>query len=136
MSQLLATSVDVAEKALTTHKNSAGDYVLAGETNLLNMAEGDNMGRMRELFDAFSQKYDILHLLERSVSADGVQIVIGREAGIQVFDDYSLVSSPYPMEDGAVGVLAVVGPTGMDSEKVLPTVDITARLLSKALNKL
>lgn len=94
------------------------------------------MHRMRELFDAFSQKYDILHLLERSVSADGVQIFIGREAGIQVFEDYSLVSSPYAMEDGSVGVLAVVGPTRMDYEKVIPTVDITARLLSKALNKL
>ncbi len=136
MSQLLATSVDVAEKALTTQKDNTGDYVLAGETNLLNMAEGDNMHRMRELFDAFSQKYDILHLLERSVSADGVQIFIGREAGIQVFEDYSLVSSPYAMEDGSVGVLAVVGPTRMDYEKVIPTVDITARLLSKALNKL
>lgn len=136
MSQLLATSVDVAEKALTTQKEGAGDYVVAGETNLLNMAQGDNMSRMRELFDAFSQKYDILHLLERSVSADGVQIFIGREAGIQVFEDYSLVSSSYAMEDGSVGVLAVVGPTRMDYEKVIPTVDITARLLSKALNKL
>lgn len=136
MSQLLATSVDVAEKALTTQQNNAGDYVLAGETNLLNMAEGDNMHRMRELFDAFSQKYDILHLLERSLSADGVQIFIGREAGIQVFEDYSLVSSSYAMEDGSVGVLAVVGPTRMDYEKVIPTVDITARLLSNALNKL
>lgn len=137
MSQLLATSVDVAEKALTPSPESgAGDYVMAGETNLLNMMESDNMGRMRELFDAFSQKYDILHLLERSVSAEGVQIFIGREAGIQVFEDYSLVSSPYAMEDGSVGVLAVVGPTRMDYEKVIPTVDITARLLSKALNKL
>lgn len=136
MSHLLATSVDVAEKALDAPKESSGDYVLAGETNLLDMAEGDNMLRMRELFEAFSQKYDILHLLERSVSAEGVQIFIGREAGIQVFEDYSLVSSPYAMEDGSVGVLAVVGPTRMNYEKVIPTVDITARLLSKALNKL
>lgn len=136
MSQLLQTSIDVAEKALVQDDEQAGDYVLAGETNLLDMAQGDNMAQMRELFDAFTRKYDILHLLERSIKTDGVQIFIGREAGIQVFEDCSLVSSPYTTDDGAVGVLAVVGPTRMNYERVIPTVDLTARLLSAVLGKL
>lgn len=136
MSQLLQTSIAVAEKALVQDDEQAGDYVMSGETNLLGMTQTENMAQMRELFDAFSHKYDILHLLERSVKADGVQIFIGREAGIQVFEDYSLVSSPYTTDDGAVGVLAVVGPTRMDYEKVIPTVDLTARLLSAVLGKL
>lgn len=136
MSQLLQTSINVAEKALVQDDAETGDYVVSGETNLLGMAESDNMAQMRELFQAFSRKYDILHLLERSVKADGVQIFIGREAGIQVFEDYSLVSSPYTTDDGAVGVLAVVGPTRMNYEKVIPTVDLTAKLLSAVLGKL
>jgi heat-inducible transcriptional repressor len=65
--------------------------------------------------------------------AQGVQIFIGREAGYQPFSEYSLVSAPYSAGESPVGVLAVVGPTRMDYEKVIPTVDITARILSAAL---
>lgn len=136
MDLLMQTTMDVAAKALQPEKGEAtGEYVVSGETNLLGMAQADNLDKMRDLFDAFSSKRDILHLLERSMRADGVQIFIGREAGIQVFDEVSLVSAPYQADTGTVGVLAVVGPTRMDYEKVIPTVDITARILSATLGK-
>ncbi|AJD49733.1 heat-inducible transcription repressor hrcA [Isoalcanivorax pacificus W11-5] len=138
MDALMQTAMDVAAKALHQEGDeaSSGDYVVSGEANLLGMAQADNLDRMRDLFDAFNRKRDILHLLERSVHADGVQIFIGREAGYQVFDECSLVSAPYQANAGTVGVLAVVGPTRMDYEKVIPTVDITARILSATLGKL
>ncbi|KAF0810051.1 heat-inducible transcription repressor hrcA [Alcanivorax sp. S71-1-4] len=136
MDALMQTTMDVAAKALQQEGEGSGDYVVSGEANLLGMAQADNLDRMRDLFDAFNRKRDILHLLERSVHADGVQIFIGREAGYQVFDECSLVSAPYQANAGTVGVLAVVGPTRMDYEKVIPTVDITARILSATLGKL
>ncbi|MDX1804729.1 MAG: heat-inducible transcriptional repressor HrcA [Alcanivorax sp.] len=135
MDVLMQTAMDVAAKALTPEEGGS-DYVVSGESNLLHGAEADNIGQLRDLFDAFNHKRDILHLLERSMKADGVQIFIGRESGFRPFEDYSLVSAPYRAEDGPVGVLAVVGPTRMDYEKVIPTVDITARILSAALTQL
>jgi heat-inducible transcriptional repressor len=134
MDLMMQTTMDVAAKALRrTEKESGEQYVVSGEANLLDSARGDDLDKLRDLFDAFNSKRDILHLLERSVRADGVQIFIGREAGYQAFDEYSLVSAPYRAEDQTVGVLAVVGPTRMDYERVIPTVDITARILSAAL---
>lgn len=134
MDVLTQTAMDVAAKALRRTDHDAGDqYVVSGEANLLDSARADDLDKLRDLFEAFSSKRDILHLLERSVRADGVQIFIGREAGYQAFDEYSLVSAPYRAEGHTVGVLAVVGPTRMDYERVIPTVDITARILSAAL---
>ncbi|PKM22461.1 MAG: heat-inducible transcription repressor HrcA [Gammaproteobacteria bacterium HGW-Gammaproteobacteria-14] len=134
MDLLMQTAMDVAAKALRQNSApNADDYVLSGEANLLGSAGAEDLGKLRDLFEAFNSKRDILHLLERSVRADGVQIFIGREAGYQAFDEYSLVSAPYQAEGHTVGVLAVVGPTRMDYERVIPTVDITARILSAAL---
>ncbi|MCG8391910.1 MAG: heat-inducible transcriptional repressor HrcA [Pseudomonadales bacterium] len=135
MDALMQTTMDVAAKALQTEQADS-DYVVSGESNLIQSAEAENLGQLRDLFDAFNRKRDILHLLERSMKADGVQIFIGRESGFQPFEDYSLISAPYRVDNGPVGVLAVVGPTRMDYEKVIPTVDITARILSAALTQL
>jgi len=135
MDVLMQATLDIAGKALRPeHKDS--DYVVSGESNLLEGGQMDSIEKVRDLFDAFSRKRDILHLLERSIKADGVQIFIGRESGYQPFEEYSLVSAPYKVDNGPVGVLAVVGPTRMDYEKVIPTVDITARILSAALTQL
>ena len=135
MDVLMRTAMEVADKALRSEPESS-DYVVSGESNLLKSAEADNLHQLRDLFDAFNHKRDILHLLERSMKADGVQIFIGRESGFQPFEDYSLISAPYKADNGPVGVLAVVGPTRMDYEKVIPTVDITAKILSAALTQL
>lgn len=135
MDALMQTTMDVAAKALQTEQADS-DYVVSGESNLIQSAEAENLGQLRDLFDAFNRKRDILHLLERSMKADGVQIFIGRESGFRPFEDYSLISAPYRAENGPVGVLAVVGPTRMDYEKVIPTVDITAKILSAALTQL
>ena len=133
MDSLMQTAVDVAAKALQRDDKDEDSYVVSGEANLIDATPADNLDKLKDLFEAFSHKRDILHLLERSMHAQGVQIFIGREAGYQPFSEYSLVSAPYSAGASPVGVLAVVGPTRMDYEKVIPTVDITARILSAAL---
>ena len=135
MDVLMQATMDIAGKALRQDRKDS-DYVVSGESNLLEGGQMDSIEKVRDLFDAFNRKRDILHLLERSMKADGVQIFIGRESGYQPFEEYSLVSAPYKVDNGPVGVLAVVGPTRMDYEKVIPTVDITARILSAALTPL
>jgi heat-inducible transcriptional repressor len=75
-----------------------------------------------------------LHLLDQCLDADGVQIFIGEESGYRALHDCSVVSSSYRVDDRRVGVLAVIGPTRMEYEKVIPVVDLTAKLLGSALN--
>ena len=110
------------------------DYVLSGQTNLMEFSELSNMERLRQLFDAFNQKRGIIHLLDKCHLAEGVQIFIGEESGYQAFDHCSLVTSSYTVNDEVVGVLGVIGPTRMAYETVIPFVDMTAKLLGAALN--
>jgi heat-inducible transcriptional repressor len=110
------------------------DMVVAGETNLMGFAELSNVERLRRLFEAFNEKRDILHLLDQSLHAEGVQIFIGHESGYHILDDCSVIVAPYTQDERVVGVLGVIGPTRMAYERVIPVVDIAARMLGSALN--
>lgn len=129
---MMLNAVSMAEQTLADE--DGGGYVLAGETNLMDFAELSNVEKLRRLFDAFNQKRDLLHLLDRCAGADGVQIFIGDESGYQVLDECSVVTAPYKVEDEVLGVLGVIGPTRMAYERVIPIVDMTAKLLGSALN--
>lgn len=126
--------VAMAKEAI--HKEHAEeDCIISGETNLMGFSELSDMNSLKGLFDAFSQKRSVIHLLDQCLSSDGVQIFIGEESGYKVFDRCSLVTSSYSVNDEVVGVLGVIGPTRMAYEKVIPFVDVTAKLLGSVLNQ-
>ena len=110
------------------------DFVLAGQTNLMGFAELSDVEKLKRLFESFNQKRDLLHLLEQAINAKGVQIFIGEESGYEVLDNCSVVTSPYEVEGRILGVLGVIGPTRMNYERIIPIVDITAKMLGSALN--
>lgn len=130
----MASALELANRALDDDEPT-DDYVVAGENYLLDQTRPDDMEKLRELFDAFQHKRDLLELLERSYRAQGVQIFIGEEAGYDVFGDYSVVTAPYAQGSRTLGVLGVIGPTRMAYERVIPMVDVTAKMLSAALSR-
>ena len=134
MNAMMQAAVEMAEMALVT-KPDTEDVVVAGQTNLMDSGELGDIEKLRRLFDAFNEKRDLLHLLDHSLNANGVQIFIGGESGYNVLDECSVITAPYGDDDQVLGVLGVIGPTRMAYERVIPIVDITARLLSAALNK-
>ncbi len=134
LNQLMLDAIQLAQQVVEPGPNDEPGYVLAGQTNLMGFAELSNVEKLRRLFEAFTEKRDILHLLDQSLSAQGVQIFIGQESGYQILDDCSVVTAPYTLDNEVVGVLGVIGPTRMAYERVIPIVDITARLLGAALN--
>jgi heat-inducible transcriptional repressor len=133
MNQLMIDTVAIAQQALTSDEMPSG-FVMKGETKLMGFEELSDMQRLRQLFDAFSQQREILGLLDRSIEADGIQIFIGEESGYQMLDNCSVVTAPYRVDDEIVGVLGVIGPTRMAYERVIPIVDVTAKLVGAALN--
>ena len=102
---------------------------------MLDTATAQDISKLRELFDAFERKRDLLDLLDRCSKADGIQIFIGEEAGYDVFGDFSVITAPYSNGKHTLGVLGVIGPTRMAYERVIPMVDVTARMLTAALSK-
>lgn len=133
VNQSMLDAVKMAQQAFDQNSEKE-DYVLTGETNLMGFSELSDMEHLKKLFEAFSQKQTVIHLLDQCMKAEGVQIFIGEESGYQVFDHCSLVTSSYSISDQVVGVLGVIGPTRMAYEKIIPFVDVTAKLLGAALN--
>jgi len=134
MNRMMVTALEMAHQAFQTEQDD-NDLLLAGQTNLMSYAEMSNVQKLRQLFDAFNRKRDILHLLDESLSARGMQVFIGEESGYEVLDECSVVTAPYGAEDEVLGVLGVIGPTRMAYDRVIPMVDVTARLLGAALNQ-
>jgi heat-inducible transcriptional repressor len=133
MDRLMQTALDMAGRVFSESDRPLGkELVIAGESNLLDVS-GD-MATVRTLFDAFSRKGSILHLLDRCLDSDGIQLFIGEESGYQILGDMSLVTAPYEVNGELAGVLGVVGPTRMAYQDVIPVVDVTARVLGAAMN--
>jgi heat-inducible transcriptional repressor len=133
MNQAMLDIIAVAHSAMEGAASPGTEYVLAGETKLMDFAELSDIETLRRLFEAFSRKRLILDLMDRSIHAQGVQVFIGEESGFQILDDCSVVTAPYHIDDDTIGVLGVIGPTRMAYDRVVPIVDITARLLGSAL---
>ncbi|WP_341675158.1 heat-inducible transcriptional repressor HrcA [Niveibacterium sp. SC-1] len=132
MSDLMAAAIDAGEAAMAEKDSSA--YVISGERNLLEVDElSSNMDRLRELFRLFENRTGLLQLLDLSRNAQGVQLYIGNETGIASLDECTVITAPYKVNGQVVGSVGVIGPTRMAYERVIPIVDITARLLSSAL---
>jgi heat-inducible transcriptional repressor len=76
----------------------------------------------------------MIDLLDRSINASGVQIFLGEESGYRILDGCSVVTAPYRIDDGNIGVLGVIGPTRMAYDRVVPIVELTAKMLGTVLN--
>jgi len=135
MDRMMMRAVEMAQRIILAAESS-DDCIIAGQTNLMEFSELANLERLKQLFDAFTEKNEILHLLDRCIEAEGMQIFVGEESGYHLLDDCSLVTAPYRIDDEVIGVIGVIGPTRMDYQRVIPTVDVTARLLSAALRKM
>lgn len=136
MNQEVIHAAEIGDLALQgKERKRKKPFVLAGETNLMDFGELASMDRLRTLFAAFQQKEDLVHLLDRCLETAGVKIFIGEESGYHALDQCSLVTASYAIDERTVGVLGVIGPTRMEYERVIPLVDLTAKLLGAALNQ-
>jgi heat-inducible transcriptional repressor len=133
LDRMMTAVIEMAEKALVV-EHAEDNLVVAGQTNLMSYDELADMEKLRHLFEVFNRKRDMLYLLDQSLNASGVQIFIGEESGYSVLDGCSVVTSTYEASGKVLGVLGVIGPTRMAYERIIPIVDLTAKLLGAALN--
>jgi heat-inducible transcriptional repressor len=132
MIQLMSAAIEAGDRAVNEDVN---EYVISGERNLLQVQDlSSDMKRLRQLFDLFEQKSSLLQILDISLRGQGVQIFIGGESGVSAPDEVSVVTAPYRVGGEVVGTVGVIGPTRMAYDRVIPIVDVTAKLLSSALS--
>ncbi|NII10416.1 heat-inducible transcriptional repressor HrcA [Oleiagrimonas sp. C23AA] len=134
LNRQLAETMELAAASFGPDLHEA-DVVVTGQTNLMGYQELSDLERLRELFDAFQRKRDMLQLMEGCVQAPGVRLFIGEESGFSALDSCSVVTAPYGAGGRMLGALGVIGPTRMAYDRVIPVVQATAGLLSDALNR-
>lgn len=132
MTRLMSAALDASGKVLNTEKDNV---VISGERNLLQVDDlSANVTSLRKLFEIFERRTSLMQLLDNSQQAEGIQIFIGGESGYLPLDECSMVTAPYEAEGQVIGTLGVIGPTRMAYERVIPIVDVTAKLLSNAFS--
>jgi len=130
---LMNAAMEASDQAVS---ESNEQYVISGERNLLAVSDlSQDMGRMRQLFELFEHKTSLVRILDLSLRGEGVQIFIGGESGVSAPDEVSVVTAPYKVGGDVVGTVGVIGPTRMAYDRVVPIVDVTAKLLSSALSQ-
>ena len=134
LNRLLASTMELAAASFAPQARDA-DVLVSGQTNLMAYSELADLQRLRELFDVFQQKNELLQLMEVCAKAPGVRLFIGEESGFAALDGCSVVTASYGVQGRVLGAVGVIGPTRMAYERVIPVVQATAGLLSDALNR-
>jgi heat-inducible transcriptional repressor len=133
MMQLMSAALDAGNRAMA---EGSEPYVISGERNLITAQDPtQDLRRLRQLFELFEHKTTLLQILDLSLRGQGVQVFIGGESGVAAPDDVSVVSAPYKVDGEVVGTVGVIGPSRMAYDRVVPVVEVTAKLLSSALSK-
>jgi heat-inducible transcriptional repressor len=133
IASLMQAAVQMSSEALSEDE---GDVVISGERNLLSVSDfSSDMGNLRQAFDLFEQKTQLMRLLDVSSQADGVRIFIGGESQFVPMQELSVVSAPYEVDGHIVGTLGVIGPTRMPYERMIQIVDITSKMVGNALSQ-
>ena len=131
---LLAYNRKIIEAFLEAFTRFAqSKYYLSGQSNMLYQPEFSDLERVRELMNFF-EKNDILKLIDHSESK-GLTVRIGRENQAHAMQNCSVIMVPYELNKDEKGTIAVVGPTRMEYQKVIPLLKYLAAHMTKLYKK-
>jgi heat-inducible transcriptional repressor len=117
--------------------NTENPYIfLHGQSNLLkDEIISKDLDQIRKLFDEIENKTSFIDILERTNSANGVQIFIGSQNFLFKHSGLSMVMAPYKNKDQKIiGTIGVVGPTRLNYAKIVPLVDYTSKIIGRILS--
>lgn len=135
MDQLMLSIMEATDEVIEQKMHQTMPYFVSGQTNLLNYQELADTEKLKALFHSFEEHSDMLKLFDKSLHAKGLQVFIGQECGNETYQNCSVITTPYEVDNEIMGVLGVIGPSRMPYDKIVPKVDMTARILSSLLNK-
>jgi heat-inducible transcriptional repressor len=129
--QLLRRALELGRK--TVEEEQAAEVYIGGTAHIMEQPEFAGGERMRAIFAAFEEKSRLVRILDRCLEDAGLTVIIGRELEEVGLQGFSMVASPYFQGGSPLGALAVMGPTRMPYDRVVPLVQYTARLVTRLL---
>lgn len=122
--------------AATAGSDAPGEVVIEGHTVLFDRPEFSDPEKIRRYLRTFEEKEQLLSLLDQTLAAGGVQVLIGSETELEDVPDISLISANYRRGGINAGAVGIIGPTRMDYGKLVPLVGFTAQVMSDVLDGL
>lgn len=116
--------------------DGAEELYLGGRINILEHPEFRDLARTKSIFQALEEKRLLAEVLSKTVSSEGVRVLIGKETRWRKIKDLSLVTSAYRINGRPAGVLGIIGPRRMEYSKVVSLVDFMAKTVSEVLTDL
>jgi heat-inducible transcriptional repressor len=133
---LVSEALRLGSQAFAVVPERTAGVVVSGHSNLLDAAaaaEPGQLERARELIRALEDKQALVRLLDRTRTADGIQVFLGAETAHTALVGSSVVAESYGPEEHPIGALAVIGPMRMNYGKVMSIVDFTADVVGELL---
>ncbi len=128
--ELVAPALRLGHAVFVKTPERSAEVVIAGQSNLLDDVQPE---QIRDLLRTLEDKQTLVRLLDRTRTADGLQVFLGTETAMQALSNSSIVASSYGPEEQPIGALAVIGPMRMNYGKVMSVVDFTADTVSQLL---
>lgn len=130
--RLFSSTLELSKK---DYQNSERTVYIEGKTNILRYPELCEVEKMKAIFEAFEEKSILIKLLDKCMTAQGVQIFIGSESKCNAMEGCSIIAAPYVTEKNVLGTLGVIGPMRMDYGRVIPIVSYTAQVLGELVEE-
>jgi heat-inducible transcriptional repressor len=111
------------------------DVVVEGTGSLLSKPEMKDLKLVQRLFQAFSDKAQLVLMLNRCMEGQGVRVVIGEDSDLTSKLDFSLITTTYGVGEERLGTLGVLGPSRMEYPRLIPLVHFLGEALSAALTR-
>ncbi len=137
LDQLTARLVDAGLASWTGPQGSTQQLIVRGQANLLeDLRAVEDLERIRLLFEDLETKKDVIDLLARAETGEGVRIFIGSENKLFSLSGSSMIAAPFrDASQKIVGVVGVIGPTRLNYARIVPMVDYTARVVSRLMER-
>ncbi|MFA6800862.1 MAG: heat-inducible transcriptional repressor HrcA [Acholeplasmataceae bacterium] len=107
------------------------NFYLSGVTNIFEQPEFHNVKNIKSFVDMLDRR-EILKLIG---DEDSLSIRFGSDLTLMPMENCTVISIPYKISDSEHGTIAVVGPTRMEYNKVIPLVEYIASNLGKLYKK-
>jgi heat-inducible transcriptional repressor len=135
LGELTARLVDAGLACWAQSAVHGSQLIVRGQANLLQDLKAiEDLERIRLLFADLETKKDVIELLSRAESGDGVRIFIGSENKLFSLSGSSMIAAPFRDRDQRiVGVLGVIGPTRLNYARIVPMVDFTSKVVARLL---
>ncbi len=107
------------------------DIYYAGLSEMLNVPEFQELNNLRALMVVLEDYSLLSAIFNRSLSAEEVKVLIGRETGLENFENYAVVFSELRLHGDKQGYISIVGPHRMDYSTIIPAVGFVARTVNR-----